>query len=399
MDKNNFQPRVGLSYGFANSKGVIRAGAGVFVAPHFWSRVGGHLWCAGGGGAHDVRLLDPSRADFFTRAVSPCVTVNVIPGPFTSGLALSQFISGQFPSGPLAINAFTNDVRDIPNPYSEQWSIQVEYEFVKDLNLGVGYLGVHGLKIPNAGIQLNAVPTGQLPNGKIRYQPATSKLGIFQMTFPGTNSIYHGGFVTVAKRFGQGFGFHINYTFSKTMDFPTGYTFRDLFQDPMNARLDWGLSNQHVGERFILTFTGEGPKRFALTRGFKLGVIVTLESGRFASLFTGFDANGDLEFGPDRPGTIGRNTYQGDSFKQIDMRLARVIHLGEGIQLEALVEFFNLFNRPNVTQVDTVYGAADFIGPIPRHYKDGIRGAVPSFGQPAGTGPARQIQFAIRMSF
>jgi hypothetical protein len=399
IDKNNFQPRMGVSYGFANSKGVVRAGAGLFVAPHFWSRVGGHLWCAGGGGARDVELLDPSRASFFTRATSPCVTVSVIPGPFTSGGALSQFIRGRFPGGPLAINAFTNDVRDIPNPYSEQWSLQVEYEVIKNLSVGIGYLGVHGLKIPNAGIQLNAVPIGKLPNGKTQYQPATSRLGIFQMTFPGTNSIYHGGMVTVAKRLTRGVGFNANYSFSKTLDYPTGYTFRDLFQDPMNARLDWGLSNQHVGQRFILTFTGEGPKRFAPTRGFKLGVIAILESGRFASLFTGFDANGDLEFGPDRVGTIGRNTFQGDNFRQVDLRLTRTISIREWIRLDVLMEFFNLFNRPNVTQVDTVYGAADFIGPLPRRYKDGVPGAVPSFGQPAGTGPARQVQFAIRLNF
>jgi hypothetical protein len=396
-DKNNVQPRLGISYGFAETKGVVRAGVGVFVAPHFWSRLVGHLTCAGSG-PENLALLDPQRAGFFSQTASPCVTVNVVPGPFTSGPALTRFIGGEFPRGPLSINAFGHLVRNFPNPYAEQWSLQIEYEVVKDLSIGIGYLGVHGLKIPNAGIQLNAMPAGTLPNGKTRYQ-TDPRFGLVQMAFPGTDSVYHGGFFTLNKRLSGGFGLNINYTFSKTLDLPTGYTFRDVFEDPRDIRRDWGLSNQHVGQRFVLTFTGEGPKRWALTRGFKLGVITTLESGRFGTLFTGFDVNGDLEFGTDRVGVVGRNTYRGDSFKQVDLRLTRVMSWRERIRIEPLVEFFNLFNRPNVTQVDTVYGAADFVGPVPRRYKDGVAGALPSFGRPAGTGPARQVQFALRVSF
>jgi hypothetical protein len=83
----------------------------------------------------------------------------------------------------------------------------------------------------------------------------------------------------------------------------------------------------------------------------------------------------------------------------VDLRLTRVMSWRERIRIEPLVEFFNLFNHPNVTQVDTVYGAADFVGPVPRRFKDGVAGALPSFGRPAGTGPARQVQFALRVSF
>jgi len=398
-DTNNFQPRLGLAYGFANGKGVIRAGAGLFVAPQFWSRVVNQRTCVGGG-ADIIALFDAPRASFFSSASTPCVTANVIPGPFTSGPALQRFIQqGQYPAGPLAFNGFTNLVKDLPNPYAEQWSLQIQYELLRDLSVGIGYLGVHGLKVQTAGIQLNAERIGTLPNGKALYQPKSPQAGIVQMAFPGVDSVYHGGFLTVTKRMSHGFGVNINYTFSKTLDFPTGYTFRDLFQDPLNARLDWGLSNQHVGQRFILSFTGEAPRRWALTRDFKLSVITTLQSPRFVSVFTGFDANGDLEFGPDRVGLIGRNTYKGDSFKQIDLRLSRRIPVHERWQIEALIEFFNLFNRPNVTEVNTVYGAADFIGPVPRRFRDGIAGAVPSFGQPGVTGPARQVQLALRINF
>jgi len=55
--------------------------------------------------------------------------------------------------------------------------------------------------------------------------------------------------------------------------------------------------------------------------------------------------------------------------------------------------------KPTKTEVNTVYGAADFIGPVPRRFRDGIAGAVPSFGQPGVTGPARQVQLALRINF
>ncbi len=398
-DRNNLQPRVGLAYGFANGKGVIRAGAGVFVGPHMWSRLVNQLTCVGGG-ADIIALFDVPRASFFSPASTPCVTVNVIPGPFTSGPAFQRFVrQNQFPTGQLAYNAFTNLVRDMVNPYAVQWSLQVQYELPGGLSTGIGYLGVRGLKVPSSGIQLNAQRVGMTPYGKALYQPKSPLVGIVHLSFPGVDSSYHGGFLTVTKRMSHNISFNLNYTFSKTLDYPTGYTFRDLFQDPQNARLDWGLSNQHVGQRFVMSVLGEGPRRWWWTRGFKLGVIATVQSPRYASVFTGFDANGDLEWGPDRVGAIGRNTYRGDRFAQVDVRVSRRVAVGERVVVEPLIEFFNLFNRVNVTEVNTVYGAAEFIGPVPRRFRDGVRGAVPSFGEPAVTGPARQVQVALRITF
>jgi hypothetical protein len=46
-------------------------------------------------------------------------------------------------------------------------------------------------------------------------------------------------------------------------------------------------------------------------------------------------------------------------------------------------EVFNLFDRPNVNGIDTVYGAAYFLGPIPQKFRDGVNGpANPTFGAP-----------------
>jgi hypothetical protein len=102
----------------------------------------------------------------------------------------------------------------------------------------------------------------------------------------------------------------------------------------------------------------------------------------------------------DRVGSIGRNTYRGDPSYTTDVRLQRVFSIGERFNLEASAEVFNLFNRPNVNAIDTVYGAATFAGRIPQKFGDAISSpANPTFGSPSFVAPARQIQLALRLNF
>jgi hypothetical protein len=42
--------------------------------------------------------------------------------------------------------------------------------------------------------------------------------------------------------------------------------------------------------------------------------------------------------------------------------------LTERARLEAIAEGFNLFNTLNVTDINTVYGAANFVGPEPKRF-------------------------------
>lgn len=159
-----------------------------------------------------------------------------------------------------------------------------------------------------------------------------------------------------------------------------------------------GLSNQHVGQRFVMSLQAEGPRRTFL-RGFNFASVVTLESPRYYTLFAGFDANGDLETGPDRVGAIGRNTYRGDSFQSVDLRVSRSVRLTDKLSASFIAESFNLLNKLNITDVNTVYGAADFIGEVPRRLGDRAPAANPSFGTPAQVAGARQLQFAVRLAW
>jgi hypothetical protein len=111
-------------------------------------------------------------------------------------------------------------------------------------------------------------------------------------------------------------------------------------------------------------------------------------------------SNGDGFPFSDRTGTVGRNSYRGPSYYDSDIRLQRVFHLTERISTETSLETFNLFNHTNVQNIDQVYGAPDFLGPMPHQYGDKIGSPEnPTFATPNFTGTARQLQASLRFNF
>jgi hypothetical protein len=70
------------------------------------------------------------------------------------------------------------------------------------------------------------------------------------------------------------------------------------------------------------------------------------------------------------------------------------------LKLNGSVEALNVFNPVNVQDVDPVYGAGEFAGPIPMSDGDGVTSpANPTFGTPTFAGAARQIQLSRKLKF
>jgi hypothetical protein len=237
---------------------------------------------------------------------------------------------------------------------------------------------------------LNAVPTGTHPvTGKPVYGARRfPEYDLINPFFYVSQSVYHGGTAQVRYRWGERLDVNAHYTFSKTIDLPTGIALQQIPEDPRNWRQDRGLSNQHVGHRFVLNLLGTSPSSWGILRNFKLGGIVTLQSGRYFNVITGADTNGDGNPLTDRPGKLGRNTFKGDPYYSVDVRVSREVHVSERVVLEPLAEVFNLFNTVNVLEYNTVWGSADL----------GARPA-PDFGTLRSVAPARQIQLALRLRF
>jgi len=101
------------------------------------------------------------------------------------------------------------------------------------------------------------------------------------------------------------------------------------------------------------TFSADGivqlPKRF------QISAIFRAQSGfHYSKSFSnaGLDVDGDgLPASNDF--TVGRNHFVAPPFVNLDARLSKLFQLGDRIRLEALIEYFNVFNRANPAQIQT----------------------------------------------
>lgn len=404
-DRNNFQPRVGFAYS-PDDKTVIRGGFGIYTGPFNWSELVGTTTAFGPITGY---MNNPAVPAF----VNPAQTlvglaffgpVGVVPGPFTAGPAFANFAAtGTYPvPGDLLGFSHGFTTRDFPNPYAENASLQVERQIGKDLQISGGYSFIHALKIHYCGCQTNVRPNGFLPNGKELLALADPNFGFAFLDEPAGYSIYHAGFLTVNKRFSHHFGFAANYTWSRSIDNQTTIQYATGAQNYLRKDLERAVSDNHVSHRLVFTGLADSPFRNVLVKDWSLGLTTILQTPRYQSVQVGFDVNGDGFPFTDRVGLLGRNTYQGDVYHNIDMRIQRDIPFTIA-KSEAHVNFsfevFNLFNRANVLDVNNIYGAPDLVGPEPRRYGDGVGGANPGFGQPRSIADARQLQFSLRLTF
>jgi hypothetical protein len=398
----NVQPRVGLAYSFRQGKGVVRAGFGLFTGPFDYS----DIMVGWQGASAFTNMNQPILPEFSDPAdqlvgFGPSGIVGVS-GPFLARQAFSNFSHDGIYPDPSTLLQFPLGYvkRKFPNPYAEETSLEVENEIAKGLFLSVGYQFVHGLRLPIYE-SINGIPNGSLPTGVQSLVPADPDFGFTLEATPTAYSIYHAGTLSVRKPFARHYSVLANYTYSKSIDISTDIQLTDTPMDYLQPNLDRAVGENDLRHHFVLTLLGESPNTWnPAFRNFKVSMLNTLQSPRYYTVFAGFDVNGDGFPFSDRVGNIGRNSYRGDASYTTDVRVQRLFNLGERIHAEASGEVFNLFNRPNVNGIDTVYGAAAFAGPIPQKFGDGIGSpANPTFGSPNFVAPARQIQLSVRLNF
>jgi outer membrane receptor protein involved in Fe transport len=429
----NIAPRVGLAYS-PDSKTVICAGYGIFFDRYtltffFVSDPQRPPMIPGLPTSTNMQTGTWLLNSAFLGACPPpgfgppcppgAVPFDVIDAMFENFIMGSVFNSsfravtnGQFPNNqPYFQGGSVVDKRQ-RNPYSEQSSLEIDREIGKGLSVSAGYLFVaaHHLVRP---IDLNIAPhvgtfpgtnkdvyNFALPVPSIPAPPGgqNGTAGIFYYTDSSGNSVYHGLTLQAAEKAGKYFRLNANYTLSKTLDDGKFLVFVDTPQSNDQRNLERAISNQDVRHRFVANFVADSPDK-PFVRNFELSSIVTVQSPRRFTMFVGFDANTDGNPVNDRVGTSARDTYLGDTLRSVDVRLSRMIHLNERYGLQLSVDAFNLFNRPNVDEVFSVYGAPIFVGSAPRRYKDGIAGANPSFGTPRTVFNPRQFQFAAKLTF
>jgi len=422
-----FQPRVGLAYS-PDSKTVIRAGYGIFNDKYNLT-----FFFVPSQQRPPVIAGLPTTNNQTTGTwllnslflPTPCVLAGcpapppgaglppgTVPPPLLSTAFENLINNGSFPANALFSQGGTTVDPNLRPAYSEQASLEIDREIFKGFSIDIGYLFVAGHHLVRP-IDLNVgPPIGKEPGtGKDIYAFAINDPnipappggshgtnGIFYFTDSTGNSVYHGLTLQAIEKAGKYFSLNANYTFSHTLDDGTFVTFVSTPQSNAQRNLERANSNQDARQRFVANFTADAPEN-TFMRYFELSSIITLQSARPFTLFVGFDANNDGNPVTDRVGASPRNSYRGDSLKTVDLRLSRVLHINERARLNLAVDAFNLFNRANVDEVFSVYGAPDFVGTPPTHFGDGISGPSGQVGTPRTVFNPRQFQFSAKLTF
>ena len=319
--------------------------------------------------------------------------------------------------------------------YGENWSLGVQYEVFHDWLAEGDYLGSNGHHLYSL-YNVNRFAGDLIANGGYTgYNSSFGFLGYGQANY---NSAYNGGTFSIHNRgFTKGVNFQAAYTFGKVTD--QAQTFYVEPVDPLNLKAERGRADFNVARRLSFStlwqvphFGSISPIANIFLNGWQLSNITILQTGTPFTVFCGasfptcdynadgttndrpnvasgvpiggFSKNQFLNTGvfsctPTTPmcgnlfpapalgqlGNVGRNTFDGPGYINTDFSATKRTHIPwivgqEGAQLEFRAEFFNVFNRVNLTGVN-----------------NDIAGG--GFGFANGAFPARDIQFGLRIEF
>lgn len=403
--KNNVAPRVGFAYSpFANNSTVVRGSFGLFYMQE--------------------DLLDVSQA----------LVSNGISRPFLATTGPGFGNSNPIVTYPTSLTAFPSGAGGTPSavvfaptfrsPYVEQGSLAVEHQFGAHTALSVAYAYSHGLALlgnsngvtrqanGNFGSDLNLVPPslqvqygGSFTEDKVIFPDGHSAIvpdfeaidGIYNPNFGPINVIdntghskYNGLLVSLRHTSSQFFA-TAAYTLAKSTDQGTGY------YNQFDQKSQRGLSLLDQRNRFVLS-AGWTPTK-GLFRRFILAGVLNESSGRpYTAVFNSAQPNFSVV-----PGE-GYNSFTGPGTSNLDISLARDLHLSERFTLRLRAESFDLFNHPNYeANVNNVQYTT-----TQQNDGDGnptnvwVAAKNPSFGTPLASMPrsgSRSFQFSTRLSF
>jgi hypothetical protein len=384
-----FMPRVGFAYSpFDDNKTSIRGGFGMY-----YDRIEGNL-------------IFPSLSN------PPYATS----AQFQNG-NLSNITGGSTTLAPFAqINAVNPD---LDTPYTMSYSLSVQRELPYGIFAEaayVGNLGRHLIRQPDINqptfeqLRTNLPPGPNLNVNALR--PFKGYTAI-RMRLSDSTSNYHGMQLYAAKRKGD-LLMTTSYTWSKVLTDASG--FNDNPEDPFNRKFNYGPATFDRRHVFALTYT-YNVRMFSRTHGFVKAVldgyevsgVTRLQSGpyltvtgtansvfgnRRADCLSSESLFEDGERGPNswarrdafaiapdtRRGTCGVGTLLGPGAQTWDFSLRRNFRLTERFDLRFQADIFNAFNRTNFRDLESNLSSA-------------------AFGTISTSGPPRNIQFGLKLTF
>lgn len=387
-DHDNFAPRFGFAYRLL-SQTVLRGGYGIYYGTLFGDQV----------------LTAPKNPPWLvTETVeSPSGTV-----PTLTFANVFQ-ASGNAPRNP-PFSAFDPDIR---NSNMQQWNVTLEHEIVPNLGLRATYLGN---KFTNSWRAYDINQPREFGAGPIQNRRPIQPFAAITYYDSGGSQISHSLQLGLMKRYSHGLTLQAEYQYVRAIgdDLYTGP------QDIRNFRADRsdlsGLRRQLLTANYLYElpfgpgkpFLNSGAVGKYLLGGWQIGGINQFGTGlpfspSFASTIQGSpsgrpDVVGDWRVNdptitqwfnpaafavpaPFQFGNSGKNIMTGPGLMTIDVSVYKNTPIVENTLLQFRAEFFNVINRANFNNP-----AANISVPA-------------QVGRITSAGPARVIQFGLRLMF
>ena len=413
-DKNNIAPRLGIVYQLTPET-VVRLGYGRF-----------YMLFERAGSEDQLSLNLPWLVNNVVTAANNNSTANNI--RLQTGFNLSL--------NPSLVNPVTVRLRavnpDSVNPSIDQWNFGIQRLLPGNMVATLDYVGTKGTHLSTLRnlnqqtFNANGIGTGIIPY---------PTLGPIEYRDSGGNSSYHGGELTLEKRFSRGLSFRGSYTYSKSLDEaqehlaaggtgsftqnaynlnerrgPSDFDIRHKFAGSYIYELPFGRGRSYLNDGALSHLLGGW--RISGTAGFRTGRPFTIRAGSNDNAVGGSRAGGLVSAFADclrdgtlskddrdidrwfdihayaqpspqnRLGTCGRNTLRGPGLTNFDFALARTFqYFGEGRALELRWEMFNMLNTPQ-------FGLPE------RNFNSTAFGRITTL-----SGDARVMQFALKFNF
>jgi len=427
----DISPRVGFAARLPGSRlAVLRGGYGIY-----YNRMSGDL-------AEQTVGQPPFSFKQSLQAVQNAgATLQNPYSPALPGNSAFPLFIPRVPGGGLSLAAISPHLED---PYVQQYNLNLQYEFTRDLLMELGYSGAKSTRIPGcyqfnqallASPQspVNGETTNTVENvvQRLPFQGIASGSYTCQTGF---TSNYNALQTSLTKRLSHGLQFLGSYTWSKNLDSLSGsgglsnFELGFITNDQTNARQARGLNDFDRAQRFVLSLVYTTPTFASASRPVRMAVgnwmISTVATAQSGSPLTVLDTAAGSIYGnlagfmraectganpatsgsmfsringyynPDAFGSapvIGNGTgfgncgvgiLRGPRQRNIDLALERAFPIHDWSSLKFRAEFFNFTNTPN------------FGDPI----NDVEAGAAFGLITSTTTNP-RIIQFALKYSF
>lgn len=368
-DRNNFGPRIGFAYDMTgDGKTSLRSGYGIYYGRVINSTIYNALVNTGVGVDRGQRQVTLQA----TNAAAPNY-----PNLLTAGALVApavQFFASNF-----------------ANPQIHQFDVVFEREIARNTVVSASYLFSLGRYLPNF-VDTNLPP----PTSTVALNIVGGPFGggvlqtpIFTGSRPNTafaqlteirsdiTSKYNALVLQVNRRLTDGLQFQSNYTLSRSQDNGQAsitFTTNNLPFNAFDQAAENGLSNFDRRHKFVTSlvyntnFNTDNDAARAILNNWTFAPILNILSGpRFTASLSGTLNPTSFGFassttpgggvngsgGATRFSQVPRNFFKLPKIVNMDLRISRRFKLREAMAIEVLGESFNLFNRTQVSGLNT----------------------------------------------